>query len=232
MSDRPADPRAALARLIAAERGVTAPGTRRAANWAALERAIAAPAAPPAAPMMGKLAAPAALTGALAAGLALAAVWPVDVAPEDRAPVALIAAGPGCAAASEEALAPGADATETETIASPATAVEPPPSFGEPAEDPLQTIRQAYLELRARRPAAALAASERYIRRWPQGMMIEEAEAARVLALCALGRRDAAARAKQRFLERWPRSFHGERMRGGCEVVKDRPGPRTQDREE
>lgn len=203
MSGPAEDPRAALARLIAAEGGITPPASRKAANWAAVvERAAASPTATAASTAATSTRAGALLVGGLAVGLGLAALWP-DPSPAPRAPVV-------ASAETSRSAAPTTDAT----------------SVIEETEDPLGTIREAYLELRARRPAAALAASERYIRRWPDGMLIEEAEAARVLALCALEHGDAES-ARQAFLRRWPRSLHGDRLRNNCRPMTDRQGPRT-----
>jgi hypothetical protein len=198
MSDRSADPRAALERLIAAERGVTPPASHQAANWAALlERAAAAPVAATSTAVGTRLV-PALLGGALVVGLAVAALRP-GPPPDDRMSAEVATDAPSIT----RVVAPPDDRTSV------AVATDAP-------DDPLATIRRAYLELKAGRPDAALAASDRYLQLWPDGMMVEEATAARVLALCALERHADAAQARRTFLSTWPRSLHGDRVRNAC----------------
>lgn len=192
-----------LARLVAAERASIPTAATRDANWSAIATKLAvapAAAALPAAAATSPLVLPTLLAGTLMTGLLLGA-----------RPTAAPPPGP-----------------ELPPIPSAVTEFEPtPPPPIDPADDQLQTIRRAYLELRAGRPAAALTASDHYIDTWPDGMLLEEAEAARVLALCALDRPDLAA-ARARFLQRWPHSLHGDRIHH-CKPATDLPTRRTQD---
>lgn len=60
--------------------------------------------------------------------------------------------------------------------------------------------------LRSDAPAQALARLEQHRRRFPHGALAQEREAARVAALCALGRTSEADRAANRFRTGWPDS--------------------------
>jgi hypothetical protein len=64
--------------------------------------------------------------------------------------------------------------------------------------------------------AAALAAVKEHQRRFPDGLLIEERSAARVQALCALGRTADGTSAREAFLARWPRSVHAAKVRAAC----------------
>lgn len=65
-------------------------------------------------------------------------------------------------------------------------------------------------------PSRALALIDQHRRRFPRGALAQEREAARVLALCALGRHAEAHTARQRFLRAWPDSPLTRRVRAEC----------------
>ncbi len=62
----------------------------------------------------------------------------------------------------------------------------------------------------------ALEALKEYDRKHPGGELTEERSAARILALCAAGRRKEARGAAARFLARWPRSPQAARIQSSC----------------
>lgn len=63
---------------------------------------------------------------------------------------------------------------------------------------------------------AALEALDEHARAHPRGRLLEERQAARVLALCAAGRADEARAAATRFVARYPTSPQAARVRGAC----------------
>jgi RNA polymerase sigma-70 factor (ECF subfamily) len=63
---------------------------------------------------------------------------------------------------------------------------------------------------------AALALLERHELEFPTGTLVEERLAAKVLALCSLGRRDEAARAASRLLRMSPNSPLRARILDSC----------------
>jgi hypothetical protein len=77
-------------------------------------------------------------------------------------------------------------------------------------------IARASDALRDGDAAAALTAVKEHQRRFPDGMLIEERSAARVQALCALGRTADGTSAREAFLARWPRSVHAAKVRVAC----------------
>lgn len=101
--------------------------------------------------------------------------------------------------------------------------VEPPPP-AQPASLPASTLaaevallRSAQAALNGGDPETALARLGDHARRFPDGAMAEEREAARVLALCRAGRDDEARGAADRFLRERPQSPLVPRVRRGCE---------------
>jgi hypothetical protein len=83
-------------------------------------------------------------------------------------------------------------------------------------------LSQASSELHAGRPAEALKALEEHHRRYPAGALAEERSAARIRALCALGRVDEARSELTRFSQSAPESPHLARARKACGLA--RPG--------
>lgn len=80
----------------------------------------------------------------------------------------------------------------------------------------LLLIQRAQRALARGDGAAALEALDEHARAHPHGRLTEERQAARVLALCAVGRSDEARVAAARFVARYPTSPHAARVRGAC----------------
>jgi hypothetical protein len=90
----------------------------------------------------------------------------------------------------------------------------------------LELLRQVHADLGARRSGAALALLEHAGKELDFGPLAEEAQLARVSALCQLGRSVDARAAADRFLAAWPSSPLAARMRGGCAGIgtNSKPG--------
>jgi hypothetical protein len=121
-----------------------------------------------------------------------------------------------------------ATSTAGPTIESPEPIIEPKaspsPSIskGESARaiDPLELesrgiaeVQRALRDGQARRALGLLDAEDRA---HPRGVLVEERAAARVFALCSLGRDGEARRAAAEFARRFPNSLLGERVRASC----------------
>ncbi len=77
-------------------------------------------------------------------------------------------------------------------------------------------LARAQAEIRAGHPAGALEALDEHGAGANDGVLGQERVAARILALCALGRKDEARAEAQRFLSAFPRSPVAERVRTSC----------------
>jgi hypothetical protein len=77
-------------------------------------------------------------------------------------------------------------------------------------------LSRAGAELHAGRPAAALKALDDHQRKFPSGVLVQERSAARVQALCALGRTKEARTAFERLARTSPSSPHVVRARKAC----------------
>jgi hypothetical protein len=77
-------------------------------------------------------------------------------------------------------------------------------------------LSQASSDLHTGRPADALKALEEHQRRYPGGALAEERTAARIRALCALGRVDEARSELTRLSQSTPESPHLARARKAC----------------
>lgn len=114
----------------------------------------------------------------------------------------------------------------TEEAAPPASRITRPLVRAPPVPDtaPLPSSLSAEVALlgRAHRAIAAhdgstaLGHLDELARRFPDGVMMEEREAARVFALCETGRRDEVRAAAQRFLRDHPTSPQRARVSGAC----------------
>jgi len=82
--------------------------------------------------------------------------------------------------------------------------------------DEMALLQEAQRELQAGHADRALALLREHEQRYAAGTLIEEREAARVLALCRLGRTDEARAAAERFAVRFPRSPHRARVLTAC----------------
>lgn len=78
-------------------------------------------------------------------------------------------------------------------------------------------LRRAQGAIRAGDPDGALRHLAAHARRFPSGMMTEEREAARVVALCDAGRNDEARGVARRFLRERPGSPLAARVRAACD---------------
>jgi hypothetical protein len=86
----------------------------------------------------------------------------------------------------------------------------------DPLAEETRLFRGAQVALRAGDARGALALLDAYAARFPRGMLREESEAARVHALCELGRRREARAVAARLLRESPRSPVVETVRGSC----------------
>lgn len=94
-----------------------------------------------------------------------------------------------------------------------------PTSGGAPRDalaEETRLIRSAHAFVAAGDGARALSLLDEHARRFPAGVLTEEREAERVLALCAAGRTADAKRAGSAFLAARPRSALAPRVRGSC----------------
>ncbi|HYQ31033.1 MAG TPA: hypothetical protein VER04_27555 [Polyangiaceae bacterium] len=84
-------------------------------------------------------------------------------------------------------------------------------------------LSRAETELRAGRPAKALVALAEHQRKFPRGALAEERTAARIQALCALGRSDEANAQLRQLRHISPNSAHEERARQACRDPRAAP---------
>ena len=84
-------------------------------------------------------------------------------------------------------------------------------------------LSRAETELRAGRPAKALLALAEHQRKFPRGTLAEERTAARIQALCALGRNDEANAQLAQLLHISPNSAHEGRARQACRAPRPAP---------
>ncbi|HEY5146490.1 MAG TPA: hypothetical protein VII82_06970, partial [Polyangiaceae bacterium] len=83
----------------------------------------------------------------------------------------------------------------------------------------LDLLRRVHEALRAGRSQVALSLLDREGKGLEAGPLAEEAQGARVSALCQLGRVAEARGATSRFLATWPTSPLAMRLRGGCATL-------------
>ena len=79
-------------------------------------------------------------------------------------------------------------------------------------------LQDANGAIRAKDGARALRLLDEHARRFPNGALGEESEAARVFALCAIGRADEARDVAGRFLREHPRSPLAQRVSRACDA--------------
>jgi len=90
------------------------------------------------------------------------------------------------------------------------------PRSGDGLAEEVALLSRAETELRAGRPAKALLALAEHQRKFPRGALAEERTAARIQALCALGRNDEANAQLRQLMHISPNSAHEERARQAC----------------
>ena len=91
-----------------------------------------------------------------------------------------------------------------------------PARSGDGLAEEVALLSRAETELRAGRPAKALLALAEHQRKFPRGALAEERTAARIQALCALGRNDEANAQLRQLMHISPNSAHEERARQAC----------------
>jgi hypothetical protein len=147
---------------------------------------------------------------------------PAQQPPSAPAPEPVLAEAPVQAEVSAMAPAPVARSGARSAMSGPRprTASSVPPVATLQREAKL--LQQAQQALRDGRPALALATLGEHDREFGPGALHEEAQAARVMALCALGRPDEAAEVARVFLRQSPRSPLAAQVRGSCAVEAKR----------
>jgi hypothetical protein len=167
--------------------------------------------------------------GVVGAGLYLALHQPAPPASTDAArPVPPAIVPPASTPADEpresapSPPAPRSEARDSAAAAprahSPRRALPTPHSADSLARE-VALVSRAGAELHAARPAAALEALDEHQRRFPSGVLAEERAAARVRALCALGRTKEAQAELTRITQAWPGSPHVARAARACASV-------------
>lgn len=139
---------------------------------------------------------------------AVPASVPPSAAAEAPVPSAAAAPAPSAAAAPvpSTAASPAPSAA-----ASPAPSAAPlsrsaPPAAADPLAAELSLLESAKQALLEHQPARALDLTALHQRRFAKGMLLEEATAVRIQALCEVGRDKESAALRAQFLSRWPRS--------------------------
>jgi hypothetical protein len=122
--------------------------------------------------------------------------------------------------------APPAAETQTHPKPTPPTDSEPWPTRAALAEK-MRLLGTAQKKLAAENGEAALEMLVQHERRFPQGVLSEERRAARVLALCSLGRTSEAREEAKRFLQTSPKSPLVPRVTESCASAS---GPISADR--
>ncbi|MEM6293260.1 MAG: hypothetical protein AAGA54_18455 [Myxococcota bacterium] len=97
----------------------------------------------------------------------------------------------------------------------PGSAPEPAPSASSLAAE-TRALQQARAALKDGRPQDALSKLDRAAQAFPDGALIEERAALRVLALCEAGRADEGRAAAAAFETTYPRSAHAKRVANAC----------------
>lgn len=102
-----------------------------------------------------------------------------------------------------------------------------PRELVEPASPPdeLTLIRGATRAIRDRQPGRALALLSEHARHYPRGMLTQERDGLRAIALCAAGRTSEGLVERERFLRTAPRAPLAGRVRDACHPVKAREVP-------
>jgi outer membrane protein assembly factor BamD (BamD/ComL family) len=83
-------------------------------------------------------------------------------------------------------------------------------------QDEAALLAEVQGALRNGQAAVALGKLESYDRRFPGGMLRSEADAARVFALCGVGKSERARAAAVRFVQRYPNAPATARVQSAC----------------
>lgn len=221
---RPED-RARMRRAVMA--AIAAGGAGGAASLAgegaahAAERTLEAAGAAKVAGAAWKLLLGLAVVGAVGGGLMLRQTTPASTPIEARA------AGPLLLPPARETAPPARNepATTANAMALPApkrvpAATKAPLAVEDPLEAETRRLREAHDALNGGDPARALALLDAQAVDFAEGQLHEEREAARVLALCKLGRAESASAEAARFLQNNPRSPLADRVRAACALPR------------
>lgn len=187
---------------------------------AALLLPHAAGAAPKPLPVWPKLAT---LTAGVSAGIAAigATYWLTQTAP---APAEAPVKPPAVAAPVVTHAPPPASSVESADVPPDALAPEPPVTSPrkavavDPLAEEVAILSKATSALRAGNPAEGLRLLEEHQRKFPRGRLAEERRAARIQALCALGKLSAAEAELARLAQSSPRSPHLARAQRACGI--------------
>jgi len=105
----------------------------------------------------------------------------------------------------------------------PADAQKATPRARDGLSEEVLLLSRAETELHAGRPGKALLALAEHQRKFPRGALAEERTAARIQALCALGRNDEANTQLKQLLHLSPNSAHEGRARQACRDPRATP---------
>lgn len=162
------------------------------------------------APSLGhKSVKPAATPSVSVASVASTPNTPVVPAPVDNAPELPAAVAPSTPLGSARPVAPEAGTR-------PVDAQKGTARSRDSLAEEVALLSRAETELHAGRPAKALVALAEHQRKFPRGALAEERTAARIQALCALGRSDEANAQLRQLLHISPNSALEERSRQAC----------------
>lgn len=98
---------------------------------------------------------------------------------------------------------------------------EPAASSADTLTEELRALERVRTAISIGRPAQALAELADVERKFPHGMLREEREALRVIALCDAGRTSEGSSAARAFLAAHPRSALADRVRNACTLPRD-----------
>jgi|GEM_PF-1377030 len=88
--------------------------------------------------------------------------------------------------------------------------------LADPVLAEMALLQRAQEALRAHRPAEALVLLDRYTEAFPRGSLVEERQALRIAALCAVGQSEQGLAAKAAFMRTYPRSAYAGRVVAAC----------------
>ncbi|MEI9938677.1 MAG: hypothetical protein WDO69_15775 [Pseudomonadota bacterium] len=135
--------------------------------------------------------------------------------PPPSASVVSVQPTPVATVSSTPEIAPSADAVIVGS-SRPADTQKVLPSSHDSLAEEVALLSRAETDLHAGRPAKALRVLAEHQRRFPRGALAEERTAARIQALCALGRNDEANAQLTQLLHISPNSAHAARARQAC----------------
>jgi hypothetical protein len=157
------------------------------------------------------------LVAASALATAAAGFFALPSTPEPAAPRIVVASVAAPPPASLQPLATAVLAPVTAEPSAPAARpASRPRSSSLRLQDEAALLAEVQGALRNGQASLALGKLESYDRRFPGGVLRSEADAARVFALCAVGKADKARAAAARFVQRYPNAPATARVQGAC----------------